>query len=528
MRNFHFPGRSNVLSTKGIAATSHPLASQEALSILKMGGNAIDAAIAASAVLCVVEPNATSIGGDCFAIIAPKGKNPVSYNGSGINPEKAKLSYFIENNIKKIELESPHSVTIPGAIKSWESMHLDHGKLDFEKLFIKAIEYAEDGFAITEKVAENWEENAIKLNKNINTKKIFLKNGKSYKFAEKHKNPALANTLKRISKKGSKEFYNSDITEDIVQTLNELGGLHTIDDFNMQKTIKSKTIFSQYKDFLLHQCPPNGPGITVLIMMKMMENYEIKNFSPMSFERFHIEAEITKLAYKLREDKIGDPNFNELNLEEILSSHFLDNLIDNISMDSCHNVGNLNIPAHPETVYLTVVDKDLNLVSFINSVCYAFGSGITTNKTGILLQNRGVNFRIEENHPNSIDSLKRPLHTIIPGMVFNKKGEAIISYGVMGGQFQPVGHTHFLNNIIDYEMTIQEAIDFPRGFHFNNQYQLELGVDNDVEKKLNSVGHKTVRTKSPHGGGQAIKVDLKNGIFIAGSDPRKDGCALGL
>ena len=169
MRDFHFPGRSNILSTKGIAATSHPLASQEAVSILKMGGNAIDAAIAASAVLSVVEPNATSIGGDCFAIIAPKGKNPVSYNGSGINPEKAKLSYFIENNIKKIELESPHSVTIPGAIKSWESMHLDHGKLDFEKLFIKAIEYAEEGFVITERVAENWEENNIKLNKNINT-----------------------------------------------------------------------------------------------------------------------------------------------------------------------------------------------------------------------------------------------------------------------------------------------------------------------------------------------------------------------
>ena len=187
MRNFHFPGRSNVLSTKGIVATSHPLASQEALSILKMGGNAIDAAIAASAVLCVVEPNATSIGGDCFAIVAPKGKNPVSYNGSGINPEKAKLSYFIENNIKKIELESPHSVTVPGAIKSWESMHLDHGKLDFEKLFIKAIEYAEDGFAITEKVAENWEENAIKLNKNINTKKIFLKMGKVINFLKNTK-----------------------------------------------------------------------------------------------------------------------------------------------------------------------------------------------------------------------------------------------------------------------------------------------------------------------------------------------------
>ena len=528
MRNFHLPGRSNVLSSEGIAATSHPLASLEAISIMKKGGNAIDAAIAASAVLSVVEPNATGIGGDCFAIVAPNSKKPISYNGSGINPEKANLSYFKENNIKSIELDSPHSVTVPGAIHAWGEIHNDHGNLEFEQLFLNAIKYAEEGFAITEIVSSSWNKSINKLKKNNTTKRTFLSEGKSYKFSDKFKNPALANTLKRISKKGSNEFYESDLTNDIVKSLNQLGGLHTLEDFSKQATIKSNTINSTYKENIIHQCPPNGPGITVLIMMKMMELLNIEKFSPMSFERFHIEAEITKLAYKLREENIGDPNFNKLDLDHILSPKIIRNSIDKILMNKCIDIGNLNIPAHPETTYLTVVDKDLNLISFINSICYAFGSGITTNETGILLQNRGVNFRLEENHPNSIDSHKRPLHTIIPGMVLNKNEEAILSYGVMGGQFQPVGHTHFLNNIFDYDMSVQEAIDFPRAFHFNNKYLLELGIDLITENNLNLIGHNTLRSKTPHGGAQAIKIDLNKGVFIGGSDPRKDGCALGL
>ena len=528
MHNFQYLNRSNILSSEGIAATSHHLATLEAISILKIGGNAIDAAIAASAVLSVVEPNATGIGGDCFSIVAINGKNPISYNGSGINPEKASLKFFNDKKIESIHLESPHSVTVPGAINAWGDMHKDYGKLDFEQLFKKAIHYAENGFNITEKVAKSWEVNTVKLLKNKNSKKNFLKDGKSYKFSEKYSNQNLANTLKRISKKGPSEFYNGETTYDIVQSLNQLGGVHTLEDFYKQKTIKEETIKSSYKDIMLNQCPPNGPGITVLLMMKMAEELNIAKYDPMSFERFHIEAEITKFCYKIREDNIGDPNFININLNNILSNGMIKDSISKISMNKCSELGNLNIPAHPETTYLTVIDKDLNSVSFINSICYAFGSGICTNNTGILMQNRGVNFRLESNHPNCIDSLKRPLHTIIPGMVLDNKDRVILSYGVMGGQYQPVGHVHVLNNIFDYNMSVQEAIDFPRAFYYNGNYDLESSIQNKIQNKLDAIGYNTRKIESFHGGGQAIKIDYDNGVLIGGSDFRKDGCAIGL
>ena len=199
-----------------------------------------------------------------------------------------------------------------------------------------------------------------------------------------------------------------------------------------------------------------------------------------------------------------------------------------IDMGKCYNVGKLNIPAHPETTYLTVIDKDFNTISIINSICYAFGSGITSNNTGVVLQNRGVNFRLEEMHPNCVEGLKRPLHTIIPGLVMNNDGNVKLSYGVMGGQFQPVGHVHLLNNFFDFNMSVQESIDFPRAFHYNNKYQLEMGVTTEVEKKLKSIGHNTNRSVNPHGGSQAIEIDWVKGNFIGGSDSRKDGCALGI
>ena len=314
----------------------------------------------------------------------------------------------------------------------------------------------------------------------------------------------------------------------MVNSLKKVGGIHTLEDFAKQKTERLNTISSIYKGKTLHQCPPNGTGITVLLMMKMIEKLNIENYKTDSVERFHIEAEVTKLAYSIREKNIGDPKFINLNLKNILSQIAIDEAVKKISMDKCYNVGNLDIPAHPETVYLTVVDKDFNAVSIINSICYAFGSGITTDNTGILFQNRGTNFRLEENHPNCIDGLKRPLHTIIPGMVCNDANKPILSYGVMGGQFQPVGQTHVLNNILDYNMSPQEAISFPRAFHFNNIYQLESGISKRTENDLKKRGHKTVRINEYLGGGQAIQIDWQKGLLIGGSDPRKDGYALGL
>ena len=527
MRNTHLPGRSNVLSTNGIAATSQPLSSLEAISILKKGGNAVDAAIAASAVQSVIEPGSTSVGGDCFALISINGQKPVSVNGSGIAPKKASLDFFEKNNIKEIGLLSPHSVTIPGAIHAWYSMHQKYGKLDFEELFITAENYSRNGYPVHEVAAKSWDKNINKIVKNESTKKIFSKNGKPYQFGEIHNNIDLANTLKSIAKNGIKDFYDGYIAEDIVNSLNSIGGCHNVDDFKHQKTIFSDSIFTSYKEKRIHQCPPNGPGITVLIMMSILERFDFNKINPMSADRFHLQAEATKIAYEIKEDLIGDPNFNDLDIDSLLKKDFISNLVNKISMNKSYSPKNFSITAHPETVYLTVVDRDLNTVSIINSICFPFGSCITSQKTGVLLQNRGVNFRLQRNHPNSIDGHKRPLHTIIPGLVTNNNNQVILSYGVMGGQFQPVGQSHVLQNIFDFNMSVQEAIDFPRAFYLNEKYEFEKTIHIDILNQLTDRGHYTCYKDDTHGGGQAIFIDRDKGLMIAGSDPRKDGCAIG-
>ena len=517
----------DAIANNGMAATSHPLATEEAIKILKKGGNAVDAAIAASVVLSVVEPNATSIGGDCFAIVKMEGRKPVSYNGSGIAPEKANYEFFKKKNIDTIGLTSPHSVTVPGALDAWKNIHKDFGKLDFEELFLAAINFAKNGFEVTKVVSNAWNKNLSKLSQNKNSKNVFLNNRKSYQLSDLRKNIPLGNTLELISKKGVSEFYEGSIANDMVKSLNALGGLHTQEDFSKQKTIKSKTISSKYKNIQIHQCPPNGPGVTVLIMMKLLEKLQIDKFNSNSIERFHLEAEVTKQAYKIKEANLADPNFVSVDLEKILNDKFIDNICENISLNKCSDIGDLNIPSHPETVYLSVVDKDLNSVSIINSVCYAFGSGITTDKTGIILHNRGTNFRVEEGHPNCIEGLKRPLHTIIPGMVLDHNGNSSLSYGVMGGQYQPVGQVHVLNNILDFEMSPQQAITFPRAFHFSNIYKLEKEVSKEIKDGLSKIGHNVFHIDDTHGGGQVIQIDRLKGNLIGGSDPRKDGYAKG-
>ena len=527
MRKLSFPGRSNVLAQNGMAATSNPLSSLEAINILKKGGNAVDAAIAASAVQSVVCPSATGIGGDCFAIISFNGKNPISVNGSGIAPKKANLEYFIERKINKIELSSPHSVTIPGAVHAWCSMHEKYGKLDLEEVLKSAENYARNGFPVYEVEALAWKENEIKLRENKNSKKLFLKNNHSYKFGEVFKNIPLANTIKLISEKKIDGFYNSDLTKDMTKTLNELGGLHTVEDFYLQETVFSSTLSNLYKKSKIHQCPLNGPGIVVLMMMAINEKLNISKYEPLSFERYHLQAEITKVCFEFKETKLGDPIFNNINIKELLSDNFLENLISKIDINKVYSSKNAYVTSNPETVYLTVVDKDLNAVSFINSICHSFGSGITTSNSGILFQNRGVNFRLEKDHPNVIQGNKRPLHTIIPGLVTNHNNQTILSYGVMGGQYQPIGQTHVLQNILDYDLSIQEAIDFPRAFALDGKLKIEKSLDNKIVNELKNIGHSVSIAPNAIGGGQCIKIDRDNGILIGGSDPRKDGLAIG-
>ena len=318
MRKIYEKGRSNILANNAMVATSQPLSSQEAINILRIGGNAVDAAIAASAVLSVVEPGSTGIGGDCFAIVKMENKKPISFNGSGINPKNANLDFFKKNKINKIELLSPHSVTIPGAVDAWYKMHKKFGKLNFEQLFKTAEKYARDGFPVHEIEAYHWKKNEEKLRRNKITRKEFLINDNAPKFASKYKNEKLANTLKTIGLKGAKGFYEGSIANDMVKSLNRLGGTHTEEDFYNQNTIISDTLISNYKENYIHQCPPNGPGVIVHLMMKLLEKFDWKNVFSSDIQRFHIQAEVTKVCFELKEAILGDPNFSNFDFKSPL------------------------------------------------------------------------------------------------------------------------------------------------------------------------------------------------------------------
>lgn len=532
-RNFHDIGRSVVYSLNGIAATSHPLATHEAIDILKRGGNAIDAAIAANIVLAVVEPQSTGIGGDCFSLIhLPGAEKPIAINGSGKAPSYLDHSFFSKQNLDKIPIDSPHSVTIPGCVDAWGTMSKNYGRLPWAELFKNAISYARKGFVVHERIAFDWEDGVERLKNNKNSRELFLKEGnKSYCAGELFKNEKLGNTLEIIAKNGPRAFYEGEIAEDIVNSLQDLGGKHNLEDFKAQDTILTEPISINYRDVKLFQCPPNNQGITALIMMKILEEFQINQYEPMSFERLHLEAEASKIAYLIRDLIIADPKVIHLSeYEKYLTPKTIEKYRKMISLDKCLDV-NLETKEKgpwfsPDTIYLTVIDQEKNAVSLINSIFYGFGSAITTNNTGIVLHNRGACFSLDHKHPNCISGGKRPLHTIMPGMIYKDK-EFMLCYGVMGGQYQPVGQMQFLNNFLEFKMNVQEALNFPRAFHFNNLFQLEERVPKEVEEKLQKVGHKTVRGKTPLGGGQASGIIVKDQVLFAGSDPRKDGCALG-
>ena len=529
IRSFDSPGRSHAMSKHGMVASSHSLASNAGLMMLKEGGNALDAAIVMSLVLCMAEPHMTGIGGDCFALISRDGstKNIRAINGSGYAGKKYETKTLKNIGLSNIEADTPHSVTIPGAVDAWFEMHKKFGKLDFEQLFITAENYARDGFPVHEIEAYHWKKNEDKLKKNKIAKNEFLINNKAPEFASKYRNIKLADTLSMIGKNGAKGFYEGDIAKDMVESLNHLGGTHTEEDFYNQHTIISDTLISNYKENLIHQCPPNGPGVIVHLMMKLLESFDWESIPFLSAQRFHIQAEVTKVCFELKETMLGDPNFISFNFEELMNEKSIEKLLNKISLEKVYHSSKSHVTSHPETVYLTVVDKDLNAVSFINSICHAFGSGICSEKSGVLFQNRGVNFRLEEGHPNCIESNKRPLHTIIPGLLTDKKNETIFSYGVMGGQYQPIGQAHVLQNIFEFGMNIQEAIDTQRAFALNGKLKIEKSFSKSLIKDLSDLGHDIQIVEDAIGGGQAIMIDRKKGVLIGGSDSRKDGLAIG-
>ncbi|MBB4184910.1 gamma-glutamyltranspeptidase/glutathione hydrolase [Sinorhizobium terangae] len=531
MRDLHLPGRSVVMGRHGAAATSHFLSTLTAIDILRRGGNAADAAIAACAVQCVVEPGSTGIGGDNFVLYAPASSDPAGkvygLNGSGRAPRGLTAEYLLKQGIKEIALTSVHAVTVPGAVDAWSKLNRSFGSMPLAELLQPAIRHAEEGFVLTERVATDWRRNEGKLKADANSARMWLKDGsRAPRAGEVFRQPEHAKVLREVAAKGRDGFYTGWVAEDIVAHLRGLGGLHALEDFATQEAFWVEPISTTYRGIELLEIPPSSVGITTLLMLNILSGFDLSKYDPVGAERFHIEAEATRLAFEARDRYVADPAFADVPVQKLLSAGFADELRGRIDLKKAMPVaGPTGATTHRDTVYISVVDEKGNACSFVNSLFWSYGTGLSSPKTGVLLQNRGIGFSVDPAHPNCVAPWKRPLHTIIPAIAM-KDGRPWLSFGVMGGGFQPVGQSHVLTNILDFGMDVQEAIDCARGFHQMGRFEAERGIREDVLYGLAALGHEIKIAEMPHGGAQAIMIDAANGVLQAGSDPRKDGCAL--
>ncbi|MGR3496088.1 gamma-glutamyltransferase [Citreimonas sp.] len=510
-----------------MAATSHPLSTNAALEILRKGGNAIDAAIAASAVQAVVEPQSTGIGGDCFALLCLGGSDDViAFNGSGRAPQGATLEAYRAMGLEAVPKRGAHAVTIPGAIDGWCTLLADHGRLGIAEVLAPAIHYAEVGYVVHDRVAVDWADTADDLAADPVSARIFLPDGRAPRAGDVHRQPELAQTLRRIAEHGRAGFYEGPVAEDLVSRLRELGGVHTLQDFAATKGDYVTPISAEYRGLRVHQVPPNNQGLTALVMLNLMSGHELRGLDPIGADKLHLEIEAGRLAFRERNARIADPKAAAGVVKQLLSPAFTAGLAAEI--DPSRAMRTLPDPEleRSDTVYISVVDEDRNAVSFINSTYFAFGSAVTGPESGVVLQNRGFSFRLDPAHPNCIGPGKRPLHTIMPGMA-TRDGRAVMPFGVMGGDYQPFGQVHVLTNMLDHGMDIQEAIDCPRVFYENGAVVAETGVPEATVQALREKGHTVVAATEPLGGAQAIWIDWDAGTLTGGSDPRKDGLALG-
>ncbi len=528
MRNFHFPGRSPVIGTRAMCATSHPLASMAAIDMLKQGGNAVDAAITATAVMCVVEPAMTGIGGDCFALIAKPGQKPIALNGSGRAPKAATVEFYQKQGIKQIEMQTPHAVSVPCSIDAWATLLKDHGRKTFADVLAPAIDYADKGFPVHARVAHDWATLEAKIKGNAGATKHLLKDGRTPRVGEIMKFPALAKTLRRIADKGRDGFYTGEVAEDMVAELKGLGGLHTLEDFANQRCSYVDPISVDYKGTTLYELPPNLHGIVALVMLKILDRIGGKlGDGPASAERYHVLMEAVRLTFAMRDQFVADPERADVPVAHMLSDAFADEMVKRIDRRVRKpDLGPIPEPKGSDTIYMTVVDEDGMAVSFINSVFSGFGSGIATQKTGVVFHNRAQGFVLDPKHRNCIAPGKRPMHTLVPAMAY-RDGKPWMSFGVMGANFQPMGHVYVMSNMLDYGLDPQEALDNPRVFFENGTLWAEESVPESVCATLAKMGHPVQRRPEPWGGGQIVMFDRANGTLVGASDPRKDGMAIG-
>jgi gamma-glutamyltranspeptidase/glutathione hydrolase len=536
-----FATRSEVIARNGMVATSQPLATQVALDILKQGGTAIDAAIAANAMLGLVEPMMNGVGGDLFAIIwDSKTQKLYGLNASGKSPYALTMDYFKSRGMKSIPSNGPLSISVPGCVDGWFEMHKKFGKLPMSALLNPAIEYARAGFPVSEHIAYDWEVSSRTFrNQHASFKETYTVNGKTPAKGEVFHNPYLANTLEKIAKGGRDEFYKGDIARAIDEYCKRSGCFLSYKDLADHTSEWVDPVSTNYRGYDVWEMPPNGQGIAALQMLNVLEAYDLKKFGFGSKEYVHYFVEAKKLAYEDRARFYADPDFNKLPVKGLISKAYADErrkLISDTQAGTHYDAGNPAIQAG-DTIYLTVADKDGNMISLIQSISSLFGSGMVPDKLGFALHNRGNAYSLADGHFNIYAPHKRPFHTIIPAFV-TKDGKPFLSFGVMGGAFQPQGHVQIITNIIDFGMNLQEAGDAPRIDHSGSSsitttmqdggtVTLESGYGYETVRELIKMGHKVGFNVGLYGGYQAILYDAKNKVYYGASESRKDGQAAG-
>ena len=535
----NFATRSEVIAQNGMACTSQPLATQVALDILKAGGNAVDAAIAANAVLGLMEPTGNGIGGDIFVIVwDAKTKKSYGLNGSGRSPYELSRDYFIKNGYSKIPSHGALSVSVPGCVDGWFELNKRFGRLPMNQILAPAVKYAREGFPVSEVIAYYWQSNSRSLQKYPGFAEIFMPGGKAPAKGEIFKNPYLANTLEKIGQEGRDVFYKGEMAEKMVKYLRDQGGFFTMKDFEDHHSDWVEPVSTNYRGYDVWELPPNGQGIATLQMLNILENFDLKSMGYGSPEYMHLFIEAKKLAFEDRAKLYADPDFNNIPVDELISKDYGKKRASLINPGKAAQSYPSGIPESPNTIYLTTADKEGNMVSLIQSNYRGMGSGMTPGQLGFILQDRGELFTLEEGHFNVYEPHKRPFHTIIPAFI-TKDGEPYISFGVMGGGMQPQGHTQIVCNLIDFGMNLQEAGDAPRISHEGSSeptgekmtnggvVSLESGFPYETVRELMSKGHYIRFEKGPYGGYQAILYDSKNKVYYGASESRKDGQAAG-
>jgi gamma-glutamyltranspeptidase/glutathione hydrolase len=512
-----------------MAATSHSLATLAAIETLRDGGNAVDAAVTACAVQCVVEAGSTGVGGDCFAQISLRGSAEViAYNGSGRAPMAATPEWYERQGMKTIERHSPHAVTVPGAVEAWSRLIEDHGRRPLKAALAPAIALARDGYAISPRVAHDIGKQRELLRLDPNARRTFLSDGEPPDVGALQRQPELAQTLEAIGRDGPDAFYRGPIADDMIAYLRALGGLHTAEDFARARGEYVSPVTAGFRGRTIYECPPNGQGVIALMILNILKRFKPKP-DPLDVDNLHREIEAARLAYAARDAFLADPALGPVPLDDLLSDRLADELAAKIDVFRAIEV----LPSfagaeHKDTVYIAVVDEERNAVSFINSLFNTYGSGLMSPKTGVMFQNRGQGFVLTPGHPNEIGPGKRPVHTIIPGMAA-ENGRVVMPFGVMGGQYQAMGHAYLLARLFDHGLDLQSAIDLPRLFPLPGTNIVEM------EERLRDLHGATLEQRGfvvrppnvPIGGAQAISIDWERGTLLGGSDPRKDGCALG-